>query len=69
MTLNSAVEDEQRIMEKKPPGSEPDQIRILLVGEHSMVCAGLAQLINQEQDLSVCGHAQDQHEALEAIPN
>jgi len=61
VTLNNATEDEQPVMETKPPASEPDQISILLQGEHSMVCAGLAQLINQEPDLSVCGHAQDQH--------
>jgi len=67
VTLHNAIEDEQPVMETKTPASEPDQIRILLVGEHSMVCAGLAQLINQELDLSVCAHAQDQHRALEAI--
>jgi len=68
VTLNNDIEDvEQPVMEPRPPASEPDQIRILVVGEHSMVCAGLAQLINQELDLSVCSHAQDQHEALEAI--
>jgi len=67
-TLNSAVKDEEQpVMEKNLAAYEPGQISILLVGEHSMVCAGLGQLINQEIDLSVCGHAQDQHEALAAI--
>jgi DNA-binding NarL/FixJ family response regulator len=31
--------------------------RILIVDDHPVVCQGLSQLINQEADLTVCGHA------------
>lgn len=41
--------------------------RVLLVDDHPIVRQGLAQLINQEQDLLVCGQAEDAHKALEAI--
>ncbi len=40
---------------------------ILLVDDHPVVCEGLAQRINAEPDLEVCGRARDGHSALEAI--
>ena len=48
-------------------GQKKGQTKVLLVGEYSMVCAGLAQLINQEPDLSVCGQAENAREAFGAI--
>jgi len=48
-------------------GHEKGQTKILLVGEYSMVCAGLAQLINQEPDLSVCGQAENSRETFDAV--
>jgi len=66
--VRSATEQDQEAMMAKKPGTrEKRGIGILLVGEHSMVCAGLAQLINQEADLSVCGQAQNARETFEAI--
>jgi DNA-binding NarL/FixJ family response regulator len=44
-----------------------DKRRILLVDDHPIVCEGLAQKINGESDLMVCGQARDVHAALEAI--
>lgn len=44
-----------------------DKHRILVVDDHPIFRNGLAQLINQEDDLSVCGEAQDYHGALKAI--
>jgi DNA-binding NarL/FixJ family response regulator len=41
--------------------------RVLLVDDHPVVCEGLAQRINAEQDLEVCGQARDAHAALAAI--
>jgi DNA-binding NarL/FixJ family response regulator len=41
--------------------------RILLVDDHPIVRQGLAQLINQEADLTVCGEAEDASSALEAV--
>ncbi len=41
--------------------------RILLVDDHPILCEGLAQRINSESDLEVCGQARDAHAALIAI--
>lgn len=40
---------------------------VLLVDDHPVVRHGLAQFINRERDLFVCGQAGDAHEALRAI--
>ncbi len=40
---------------------------VLIVDDHPIVRQGLAQLINQEKDLEVCGQAGDAHEAMQAI--
>ena len=42
--------------------------RILLVDDHPIVRQGLAELINHEKDLFVCGTAETFHEALDKIP-
>ena len=41
--------------------------RILVIDDHPIVRQGLSQLINQEEDLLVCGAAKDARSALEAI--
>lgn len=43
------------------------KFRILLVDDHPIVRQGLAELINNEKDLCVCGTAEDLNKALEAI--
>jgi len=40
---------------------------IFIVDDHPIVCEGLEQLINQEVDLLVCGHAGDAVRAMKAI--
>ncbi|MEN6337372.1 MAG: response regulator transcription factor [Phycisphaerales bacterium] len=40
---------------------------VLIVDDHPIVRQGLAQLINQETDLLVCGQAEDAHQAMQAI--
>ncbi|MFN7138601.1 MAG: response regulator transcription factor, partial [Limisphaerales bacterium] len=41
--------------------------RILIVDDHPMMRQGLAQLIESEPDLDVCGEAGDANEALSLI--
>jgi DNA-binding NarL/FixJ family response regulator len=41
--------------------------RIIIVDDHPIFRHGLAQLINQEHDLEVCGEAEDYHGALKAV--
>ena len=41
--------------------------KVIIVDDHPIVCQGLAQLINQENDLSVCRDAGDIPEALQAV--
>jgi DNA-binding NarL/FixJ family response regulator len=38
-----------------------------LVDDHPLVCEGLAQRINAESDLEVCGQARDAHATMKAI--
>ena len=40
---------------------------IIIVDDHPVVRQGLAQLVNQEEDLEVCGQAEDAHQAMQAI--
>ena len=46
---------------------QPDRWGVLIVDDHPIVRQGLAQLIDQEDDLHVCGQAEDAHEAMRAI--
>src|SRR3954466_4365142 len=50
-------------------GTLPKKVksRLLLVDDHPIVRQGLAEMINQERDLNVCGTAEDVHKALEAL--
>jgi len=41
--------------------------RILLVDDHPLVRERLAEVINREADLLICGEAEDRHEALEMV--
>ena len=41
--------------------------RILLVDDHPILRQGLAQLINQEKDLMVCGQFEEANKALEGV--
>jgi DNA-binding NarL/FixJ family response regulator len=56
-------------MQRKAPDSADSRRKrtVLIVDDHPIVRQGLAQLINQEKDLEVCGQAEDAYEALEAI--
>ena len=41
--------------------------RVLVVDDHPMMREGLAQLIGNEADLSVCGEAETAHEAIQKV--
>jgi len=43
------------------------QARVLLVDDHPIVRQGLAELIEQESDMSICGQSQSAAEALQAV--
>src|SRR5438034_7230818 len=43
------------------------KFKVLLVDDHPIVRQGLAQLINQEPDMTVCSEAEDAAKAFQAI--
>ncbi len=47
--------------------AEKNKKRILIVDDHPMMRQGLAQLIGEEADLTICGEAEKASQALEAI--
>jgi len=47
--------------------STDGKIRILLVDDHAVVRFGIAQLINRQADMTVCGEEEDASKALGAI--
>src|ERR1700752_3007932 len=49
------------------PASEAVRTRVFVVDDHPIVRQGLAQMINQEADLRVCGEAEDAPTALQTI--
>jgi DNA-binding NarL/FixJ family response regulator len=53
--------------QNKPPSSADIRQRVLLVDDHPLVCEGLAQRINGEPDLEVCGQTRDPNTTLKAI--
>lgn len=53
----------------QPPGAtaRKSKYRVLLVDDHPILRKGLAELINQEADLTVCGEAEEAPKAFEAV--
>ncbi|HWX23107.1 MAG TPA: response regulator transcription factor [Candidatus Binatia bacterium] len=51
----------------KPDSTKDNRTRILLVDDHAVVRYGMAQLINHQGDLMVCGEEEDAGKALSAI--
>ena len=51
----------------KPAPVKMGKSRILLIDDHPILCEGMAQRINQEPDLTVCGQALTAEKALQAI--
>jgi len=44
-----------------------ERTRVFIVDDHPIVRQGLAQMLKQEVDLTVCGEAEDSQQALQAI--
>jgi len=49
------------------PAAGKSKYRVLLVDDHPILRKGLAELINQEVDLTVCGEAEEAPKAFEAV--
>jgi DNA-binding NarL/FixJ family response regulator len=54
-------------MQTKQAEPKDNRKRILLVDDHAVVRFGIAQLINRQSDLVVCGEEEDARKALDAI--
>jgi DNA-binding NarL/FixJ family response regulator len=55
-------------MSPAPLPHRPQKLtRVLLVDDHPLIRDSLANAINSEADLTVCGEAEDRHQALELI--
>src|SRR6266567_7396845 len=58
---------EKSMAQAKPIQAKENCTRVLLVDDHAVVRYGIAQLINREPDLMVCGEEEDAAKALSAI--
>ena len=47
--------------------TEENKSKVLIVDDHPIIRQGLTELINQETDLTVCGEAEEAHQAMKAI--
>jgi DNA-binding NarL/FixJ family response regulator len=54
-------------LKNEPAKPSVTKSRILIVDDHPIVREGLATILNHEQDLEVCGQAEDAFGALSAI--
>ncbi|HZO84758.1 MAG TPA: response regulator transcription factor [Verrucomicrobiae bacterium] len=52
---------------KNQPTIRKGKARVLLVDDHPILRKGLAQMINMEQDLTVCGEAEEAGKAFELV--
>src|SRR5215208_6522187 len=48
-------------------GLKKNKRRVLLVDDHPIVREGLTEMVNHEDDLSVCGTAEEMNQALDHI--
>src|ERR1035437_9437006 len=54
-------------MNRKPNEHGGEKYKIFIVDDHPLVREGLSNLINQQEDLTVCGDAEDAAQALAGI--
>ncbi len=55
------------VAKKQQTKTAKTKTKILVVDDHPIVRQGLAELLNREDDLMVCGQAEDAHQAMQAI--
>ena len=55
------------VLKNKQDKTSEKKTQVLIVDDHPVVRDGLTTIINHEQDLNVCGEADDAHEALKAV--
>jgi DNA-binding NarL/FixJ family response regulator len=53
--------------QKNQPFIRKGKVRVLLVDDHPILRKGLAQMINQETDMTVCGEAEDAGKGFELV--
>src|SRR5436305_4417966 len=58
---------ERPMAQAKQSNVKDTRARILLVDDHAVVRYGIAQLINRQSDLTVCGEEEDASRAMSAI--
>jgi DNA-binding NarL/FixJ family response regulator len=59
---------EQFMARKKQPNkTDEKKANILIVDDHPIVRQGLTELVNHENDLIVCGQAEDANQAMKAV--
>ena len=54
-------------LKKKQDKTNEKKTQVLIVDDHPVIRNGLATIINHEQDMNVCGEAEDAHQALKAV--
>jgi DNA-binding NarL/FixJ family response regulator len=55
------------VLKKKQNKTNEKKIQVLIVDDHPVIRDGLVAIINHEQDLNVCGQAEDAYTAQKAI--
>ena len=55
------------VQKKQPDKADKNTTKILIVDDHPIVRQGLAEMVNHEEDLMVCGQAEDAHKAMTAV--
>jgi len=65
--VETRVPSNNHMNEAKQTENNDNRKRILLVDDHAVVRFGIAQLINRQTDLVVCGEQEDARKALDAI--
>src|SRR5262245_43209482 len=66
-SLSKRINPSKAMVERPSRSTKHKTSRILLVDDHPMIRERLAEVIQREEDLVVCGEAESRHSALDAI--